>query len=79
MEYDVKKHGILIKWHNVENILPDKDQEVLVYRGSHICGLMGVYTYMGDNEWENDYGYWSTTEDEGITHWMPLPNPPAHI
>lgn len=76
MEYDVKRHGIFMKWHSVENALPDKDQNVLVYRVGHIGDLMSVYTYMGNNEWENGYGYWTRTEDEGITHWMPLPKAP---
>lgn len=79
MEYDIKKHGVLMKWHNIENVLPDKDQDVLVYRGGYIGDLMSVYTYMGNNEWEDDYGYWGTAENEGITHWMPLPIPPKHI
>lgn len=68
-----------MKWHSVENALLDKDQNILVHRVGHIGGLMSVYTYMGNNEWENDYVYCGTVENEGITHWMPLPIPPKHI
>ena len=68
--------GVQNKWISIEDMLPDKDQEVLVYRGHH-SGLMNVYIYMGNNEWEDDYGYWGRTDDEGITHWMPLPIPPT--
>lgn len=64
------------KWISVEDRLPKKDQEILIYRGHH-SGLINVYTYMGNNEWEDDYGYWGRTDDEGITHWMPLPAPPT--
>ena len=64
------------EWISVEDRLPENCQEVLVYRGQH-SDLMNVYTYMGNDSWEDDYGYWSRTEDEGITHWMPLPSPPA--
>lgn len=64
------------KWISVKDRLPKKDQEILVYRGHH-SGLMNVYTYIGDNEWEDDYGYWGRTDDEGITHWMLLPAPPT--
>ena len=64
-------------WISVENCLPNKDAEVLVYSKSHLDGLMNVYTYMGDNEWEDDYGYWQSTEDARITHWMPLPLDPT--
>lgn len=63
------------KWINVKDGLPENQQEVIVYRGHH-SGLMNVYTYIGNNEWEDDYGYWGRTNDEGITHWMPLPVPP---
>jgi hypothetical protein len=65
------------KWISVKDELPDKDQDVLIYRGNHISDMMYVYTYLGNNEWEDDYGYWSRTDDEGITHWMPLPTPPT--
>lgn len=64
------------KWINVEDRMPEKNQDVLVYRGSHIGDMM-FYTYIGNNEWEDEYGYWSRTDDEGITHWMPLPKPPT--
>lgn len=64
------------EWISVEDRLPKKGEEVLIYRGHH-SGLMNVCTYIGDNDWEDDYGYWSRTEDEGITHWMHLPAPPT--
>lgn len=65
------------KWINVEDKLPSKDQDVLIYKGNYIGDMMYVYTYLGNNEWEDEYGYWSRTDDEGITHWMPLPTPPT--
>ena len=64
------------EWISVEDRLPEIQQEILVYRGYH-SGLMNTYTYFGNNEWEDDYGYWGTTDNEGITHWMPLPTPPT--
>ena len=60
------------EWISVKDRLPEDNTNVLVYRGS----LISVYTYIGHNEWEDDYGYWSRTDDDGITHWMPLPEPP---
>jgi len=59
-------------WISVEEQMPTKDETVLVYRGD----LISVYTYMGNDEWEDAYGYWGRTEDEFITHWMSLPEPP---
>lgn len=61
------------EWIGVKDGLPEENTDVLVYRGS----LISVYTYIGHNEWEDDYGYWSRTDDDGITHWMPLPEPPT--
>jgi hypothetical protein len=64
------------KWISVEDRLPDKNDDVLCSRGNHIGALMDVYTYVGDYKWCDTYGYRISTEDEGITHWMPLPEPP---
>ena len=65
------------EWISVKDRLPKSNQEVLVYRGGHIGDLMNVYIYVGNDKWEDEYGYWSVTDDEGITHWMPLPEPPT--
>ncbi len=65
------------KWISVEDRLPEKYEDVLIYRGQFIGNLINVYTYLGNNEWEDEYGYWSRTKDESITHWMPLPTPPT--
>lgn len=64
------------KWIPVEERLPEIEEDVLCSRGNHIGRLMDVYTYMGDDKWEDTYGYSVRTEYEGITHWMPLPEPP---
>ena len=65
-----------MKWIPVTERLPEENDDVLCYRGNHIGVLMDVYTYKGDNKWEDSYGYWNYTDIEGITHWMPLPQPP---
>lgn len=64
------------KWIPVSERLPNKNDDVLCSRGNHIGALMDVYTYKGDDQWEDSYGYFSTAEYEGITHWMPLPEAP---
>lgn len=70
-------NGVTIqKWIPVTERLPKEDTDVLCYRGNHIGDLMDVYTYKGDDEWDDTYGNRQYTEDEGITHWMPLPQPP---
>lgn len=63
-------------WISVEDRLPDKGQEVLAYRGDFNGDMMNTYTYLGSKNWEDDYGYRGSTEHEGITHWMPLPDAP---
>lgn len=64
------------EWISVEERLPDVLQEVFVYRGNHIGNLMNVYTYVGGDMWQDEYGFGCRQVDEGITHWMPLPEPP---
>lgn len=61
------------EWISVEDRLPETNEDVLVYRGKCIGYLVNVYTYLGNNKWEDEYGYWSRTDSDGITHWMPLP------
>lgn len=70
-------NGVTIqKWIPVTERLPEKDVDVLCSRGNHIGALMDVYTYIDYNYWEDSYGYLCRAEDEGITHWMHLPEPP---
>lgn len=65
------------EWISIDDRLPEEEDSVLVYQGAFIGDLMHVYTYMGDNLWADEYGNYCRTDDEGITHWMPLPTPPA--
>lgn len=70
-------NGVTIqRWIPVTERLPEKEKDVLCSRGNHIGALMDVYTYMGNDKWDDTYGNRSYTKDEGITHWMPLPEPP---
>lgn len=65
-----------MRWVKVEDFCPKVDTDVLCYRGNHIGGMKDVYRYKGNGVWEDSYGYWQTTEDEGITYWMELPPDP---
>lgn len=58
------------EWISVEERLPEIEQIVLCCLGL----VQNVYTYKGNNIWEDSYGYYQ--KDEPITHWMPLPEPP---
>ncbi len=60
------------EWISINDKLPERNQEVLTCSGGFIGNLINVYTYMGDDRWEDSYGYWNSAEGEGITHWMPL-------
>ena len=64
------------EWTSVEDRLPERKQVVLCYRGDFRGDMMNTYVYLGSGNWEDDYGYRGTSEHEGITHWMPLPEPP---
>lgn len=80
IDADALKNAPIInpyEWISVEDRLPEKNQDVLVYSGNFIGGMMNVYTYVGNDNWADDYGHWGNTELEGITHWMSLPTPPT--
>lgn len=64
------------KWISVDEKLPKAMQEVLCYKGKFWGNLMDVYTYLGNGKWQDDYGNIASTEDDSITHWMPLPKIP---
>lgn len=64
------------EWISIADRLPDKGQEVLAYRGDFNGDMMNTYTYLGSGNWQDDYGYRGSAEHDGITHWMPLPEPP---
>ena len=57
-------------WISVEERLPEEDTIVLVW-----CGEYAVYNYLRDDMWYTGYCDIST-DDGGITHWMPLPEAP---
>lgn len=60
------------KWVPVKEKLPEIDQTVLVNTKYGILTL----GYAGEDKWWEAEG-WHTAEEWGITHWMPLPEPPA--
>lgn len=64
------------EWISVDDRLPELLQDVLCYRGNFKGDLMNTYTYLGQGMWKDDYGINYSTEEDGITHWMPLPTPP---
>lgn len=59
------------EWISVEDRLPESDADVLVH-----AGLLFPYIEAGyyDGLWKYSY---DGTEIEGVTHWMPLPEPPC--
>lgn len=67
------------EWIDVKDGLPTEVGEAFVYISTtehgRECTRTQVLFYCGNNKWEGDMG-WSTTEGFGITHWMPLPEPP---
>ena len=57
------------EWISVKDRLPEEDTIVLVW-----CGEVSVFNYLRDDLWHT--GYCDITTDEGgITRWMPLPSP----
>lgn len=61
------------QWISVAERLPAKDQIVLAWNQIEVR----VFHYAGADIWWDDDEGWSYTEKWGITHWMPLPEPPT--
>ena len=66
--YGVKENG----WVPIEARRPETHQSVLAYTKYGITTL----EYAGSGRWWN-YECWGSTQNWGITHWMPLPEPPT--
>lgn len=58
------------EWISVKDIPPEEEQEVLCFCAGN---LTNVYAWTGE-EWVDSYGYYE--DDDIISHWMPLPEPP---
>lgn len=77
----------MAEWISVKDRLPDKDGQYLVFTEQGDCYNAPFDTNVGDGGefgiWFNRYhpdtlGFLDSQwqEYEGITHWMPLPEPP---
>ena len=62
------------EWIGVDERLPEDDTTVLAYGGDIYYLTFDVFPN-GGRWWTEDHG-WFTTDELGITHWMPLPEPP---
>ncbi len=58
-------------WVSVEEELPEQNRLVLTYNGTSINLLM----LAGNGKWYDH----SVAQHRNITHWMPLPEPPAKL
>lgn len=56
------------KWSSVEERLPDVDVEVLTMRATG----MSIESQCGNGRWFFD----EYNGEHGVTHWMPMPEPP---
>lgn len=63
------------RWIPVSERLPEDGTNVLftdnsggTYLGHHVSSAP---------QWEDHYSYWHSDWYQNVTHWMPLPEPPA--
>jgi len=73
-----------MSWIKVEDALPEKDVSVLVYSdydgisiGYRVTDMPPIFSQdANDREWMI-FGY-NAELKSGVTHWMPLPEPPEY-
>lgn len=60
--------GVMSKWISVKDKLPENDNLIVVfYQGDYVI----AYYHPSAKAFDSfDYGW---LEDEGVTHWFPLP------
>ena len=56
------------EWISIDDRLPEKDEGVIIYP---MDGMVGHADYFF-----NAFSTWGYGEVNGVTHWMPLPEPP---
>lgn len=63
-----------MEWISVDNAYPNDYQIVICY-----CGGRTIIRQCKDKQWFDEWGNSTMnfkSEEEKITHWMPLPDPP---
>lgn len=68
-----------MEWISVSNVLPEKDISVLIYGKDVNIGTGYLWECRGELFWSTDSeDLWSIFRNENdiISHWMPLPDPP---
>lgn len=72
-EYLERKESAQPKWISVEERLPDKD-------GTYIILVpMSNGPFVDADQYTIGNGWYEWGNDSGITHWMPLPEPPREV
>ena len=61
-----------VKWISVKEQLPHRHKFVIVYYGKFRGVIMSVMAWDGENWYDGSFN----GDNEWITHWMPLPEPP---
>lgn len=77
-----------MEWISVNDRLPKNEECVLVYfpkwrKRDYSCVFSAEYQNgeddICDKGFWNDYCRFNIGGEDGITHWMPLPNPPKEV
>ncbi len=65
------------KWRPIETAPRDGTLFLAYVPGSAISEMVFCRRDTDDEDWMMDWGNEATVIDIPVTHWMPLPNPPA--
>lgn len=62
-----------LRWHRVEDVLPDDSRDVIIFTAS---GIVGIGSFIRPN-WYQWYSGGGLPVD--VTHWMEKPEPPQEV
>lgn len=63
------------EWISIEDRFPDKNGDYIIYTGNDSDPEVISLYYCGNNNWDDGTGI-AKDSYYGISHWMPLPEPP---
>jgi len=67
----------LVRWYNIEYIKPDKEGFYIIYNNYCNSNFLEVSIGLWDDITKRFINHETERAIPGVTHWMPMPDPPC--